>query len=153
MEEPIKVVCATAIPVGSPAQSQTVENVLNDTVSSMQCVMEDFDDECQVTPKEKKAMDYLNQFNDYIKSGAFTQNIKETAKKYKVPEKELAKNVFEKVLGTVGDILGIAINVICDAGRFVVRIVGTVVNGVIDLIQHIFNGAARIITLNKTCTA
>ena len=51
----------------------------------------------------------------------------------------------------VGDILGIAISVVCNAGRMVVQIAGTICNGIINLIQSIANGIASIVTLNKTC--
>ena len=75
------------------------------------------------------------------------------AKEYNLPPKDLARNFISKALGTVGDILGIAIGVVCNAGRTIVTIAGTIANGIINLIESIFNGAVRIITLNKTCVA
>ena len=88
-----------------------------------------------------------------LEANDIKNKINETAQKTGRPPKEVAKNFFEKALGTVGDILGIAISVICDAGRMVVNIAGTICNSIINLIQSIANGIASIVTLNKTCVA
>ena len=77
----------------------------------------------------------------------------ETAKKYGIPPKKLAKNFFEKVLGTIGDVLGIAISAVDNAAHMVVNILSTVVHGAVNIVVGVANALASIVTLNKTCIA
>ena len=137
---------------------EEVEDTINDVLDDF----DDFEDEAEEgeaeeeeIPEEKivEATDYLNKFKEFIRSKNFKQQINETAKEYGIPPKKLAQNFFEKALGTVGDILGVAISVVCNAGRTIVRIAGSIANTVINLIESLFNGAVRVITLNKTCVA
>ena len=144
----------TAIPVNATCQSQTVQQTMDSTMEAIQEVMNDFSGEViNEAPNEKKAKSFLSSLKNYIGTQEFKNKINDTAKKTGRPPKEVAKNFFEKALGTVGDILGIAISVICDAGRMVVNIAGTICNSIINLIQSIANGIASIVTLNKTCVA
>lgn len=143
------VVSATATPISS------VQQVAQDTANVMNDVLNGFSNEapkCE-TAEEKKAKSFLNKFQDYIKSDTFKNDVNETAKKYNVPPKQVAQNFFEKALGTVGDILGVAINVISNAGHMVINIIGTVAHGIINLISSIANGISRFVTLNKTCVS
>ena len=136
---------------------EEVEDAMNDVLDDF----DDFEDEAEEEveeeeiPEEKivEATNYLNKFKEFIKSKSFKEQINETAKEYGVPPKKLAQNFFEKALGTVGDILGVAISVVCNAGRTIVRIAGSIANTVINLIESLFTGAVRVITLNKTCVA
>ena len=96
---------------------------------------------------------FLKQFTDYIKGDTFKRDINDTAKKYGVPPKKLAQNFFEKALGTIGDILGIAINTVGNAGHTLIDILATVAHGAVNLIVNVANALARMITLNKTCVA
>lgn len=144
----------TAIPVNASCQSQTVQQTMDSTMEAIQEAMNSFSSEViNEAPNEKKAKGFLNSLKSYINTQEFKNKINETAQKTGRPPKEVAKNFFEKALGTVGDILGIAISVICDAGRMVVNIAGTICNSIINLIQSIANGIASIVTLNKTCVA
>ena len=144
----------TAIPVNATCQSQTVQQTMDSTMEAIQDAMNGFSSEViNEAPNEKKAKSFLSSSKNYIGTQEFKNKINETAQKTGRPPKEVAKNFFEKALGTVGDILGIAISVICDAGRMVVNIAGTICNSIINLIQSIANGIASIVTLNKTCVA
>ena len=137
---------------GTGKTLEEVEDIMNDVLDEFEDETEEVEEEI---PEEKivEATDYLNKFKKFIKSKSFKQQINETAKEYGVPPKKLAQNFFEKALGTVGDILGVAISVVCNAGRTIVRIAGSIANTVINLIESLFNGAVRVITLNKTCVA
>lgn len=145
--ETIKILNATAIPVN---QSVSVQEDLSNTVQEVNQVIDSIDD---TTQKEKEAKDYLNILRQYIKGDSFKKDVEEVSKKTGVPPKKVAQNFFEKALGTVGDILGIAISVVCNAGRMVVNLASTVCHSIVNLIQNILNGVASIVTLNKTCTA
>lgn len=150
--ETVKVLSATAMPVGSTPVSNLQETI-NATTQTMNETLKQFSDESPAESKEAKAKSILNEFQDFIKSDRFVADIKETAKKYNIPEKKLAQNFFEKVLGTVGDVLGIAISVVCQAGHMIINIVGTIAHSIINLIGTIANGLVSMVTLNRTCVA
>lgn len=134
---------------------EEVEDAMNDVLDEFEDETEEEEVEEEEIPEEKvvEATDYLNKFKEFIKSKSFKQQIDETAKEYGIPPKKLAQNFFEKALGTVGDILGVAISVVCNAGRTIVRVAGSIANTIINLIESLFTGAVRVITLNKTCVA
>lgn len=139
----IKPVGSTTAPLQECVQS-TVQ-VMNDTLNSLSDTTE--------TIKESKAKHYLQDFKNYIQSATFKNDVDEVAKKYGVPPKKVAQNFFEKALGTVGDILGIAISVVCNTGHIIVNIASTVCHSIVNLIKSIANGIASIVTLNRTCIA
>lgn len=149
------VVNCTAQPVNNPIHSPNLEQVLHSTAQAFDNAMKNFSDEVpgQETQKEKKAMGFLNGLKDYMQSAGFQKDIKDTAKKYGVPEKQLAQNFFTKALGTVGDILGIAISAVCNAGHMIINLGGTILHGIIDLIRGLANAFASIVTFNQTCHA
>lgn len=148
----VKVLSATAKPIDSTVEP-SLQETINATAQVMNETLNQFSDETPVSEKESKAKSILQDFQEYIKTDRFTADIKETAKKYNIPEKKLAQNFFEKVLGTVGDVLGIAISVVCNAGHMIINLVGTVAHSIVNLIANIANGLASIVTLNKTCVA
>ena len=140
---------------GTGKTLEEVEDIMNDVLDEFEDETEEEEEVEEEIPEEKieEATSYLNKFKEFIKTAAFKEQINKTAKEYGVPPKKLAQNFFEKALGTVGDILGVAISVVCNAGRTIVRIAGSIANTVINLIESLFNGAVRVITLNKTCVA
>ena len=111
----------TATPVNPCQAEKTVQQTMDSTMEAIHEAMNDFADEV------------INETPNEKKAKGFLKSLKNYA------------------LGTVGDILGIAISVVCNAGRMVVQIAGTICNGIINLIQSIANGIASIVTLNKTC--
>ena len=143
-------------PVGAQMNAEEdLRKTMQDTAQAVEEALNGFDDVIPETKevKEKKATNYLNKLQEFIKGENFKNQIIQTAKKYNVPPKKLAHNFFEKALGTVGDILGIAIGVVCNAGRTVITIAGTIANSIVNLVESIFRGIASIVTLNRTCTA
>ena len=143
-------------PVGAQMNAEEdLRKTMQDTAQAVEEALNGFDDVIPETKeaKEKKATNYLNKLQEFIKGENFKNQINQTAKKYNVPPKKLAHNFFEKALGTVGDILGIAIGVVCNAGRTVITIAGTIANSIVNLVESIFRGIASIVTLNRTCTA
>lgn len=144
MEENIKVVNVTVKPV-----DQSLDQTMQETAQVMNETLKGFEE----STKEKKAKNFLNDLKEYIKSNAFRSDVEEVSKKYNVPPKKVAQNFFEKALGTVGDILGIAISVVCNAGHMIINLASTVAHSIVNLIKSIASGFASIITLNRTCVA
>lgn len=149
--ENVKVLNITPIGNTTPNVQQTIQ----ETTQAMNNVLDELSEtpSVSVSVKEAKATKFLNNFKDYIQSQAFKDDVEEASKKYGVPPKKLAQNFFEKALGTVGDILGIAINVVCNAGHLIVNIASTICHSIVNLIKSIASGIASIVTLNKTCVA
>jgi hypothetical protein len=130
-----------------------LQQTLQGTAQAIKESLESFSDEIPTDSEVKKAQGFLSQFTEYIKGESFKKDINETAKKYGVPPKKLAENFFEKALGTVGDVLGIAIGAVGNAGHMLVDILSTVAHGAVNIIVNIANALARVFTLNKTCIA
>ena len=148
MNEDIKVLNVGVKPVGT-ATDVNLQQTMQDTAQVMNEALNGLEE----TTKEKEAKNYLNSLKNYIKGSSFKSDIEEVSKKCNMPPKQVAQNFFEKALGTVGDILGIAISVVCNAGRMVINLASTVCHSIVNLIQSIFSGLASIVTLNKTCVA
>lgn len=140
-----EVVTVSATPV---AQETTIAQDLNYAVKEMNETLDSFEDE---TDKEKKAKTFLGDFRAYMKTQAFRDDINATAKKYGVPPKKVAQNFIEKALGIVGDILGVAISTVCNAGHIIVNVASNIAHSIVNLIHSILNGIVSIVTLNKTC--
>ena len=141
-------------PVGAQMNAEEdLRKTMQDTAQAVEEALNDFSDEVPTDDKTTKAKGFLKQFTDYIKGDTFKHDINDTAKKYGVPPKKLAQNFFEKALGTIGDVLGIAINAVGNAGHTLIDILATVAHGAVNLIVNVANALARMVTLNKTCVA
>ena len=141
-------------PVGAQMNAEEdLRKTMQDTAQAVEEALNDFSDEVPTDDETTKAKGFLKQFTDYIKGDTFKRDINDTAKKYGVPPKKLAQNFFEKALGTIGDVLGIAINTVGNAGHTLIDILATVAHGAVNLIVNVANALARIVTLNKTCVA
>lgn len=151
----VKVVSAVATPVNVMAQP-TLEQTIQQTAQIMSDVMNGFSDEIpqqEGTEEQKQAQGFLKGFMSYVSSDKFKSDINEKAKKYKIPPKKLAQNFFEKALGVVGDILGIAISTVGNAGHTLITLLASIVHGAINVVVDVASGLARMLTLNKTCIA
>jgi len=147
--EPIPVNQTTA------ANSSTV-NVIQDAIGTISNVINDFSDKVTVdpvlpSPEETEAKDKLTQFVDYIKSDNFKDNINQTAKEYGIPPKTLAENFFERALGTIADVLGLAIGTIGNASHALIKLLSTILNSSVNIVVKVANALVGIVTLNKTC--
>lgn len=144
MEEVINCTCtcASATPIDPSVQAN-----LKETAKIMGQAMSQFDTNEE---KVKKANNVLNQFKSYVGSKSFTADVKNLSAKYKVPEKAIATNFFEKVLGTVGDIFGIVFGTIEGLCHNLINLVGAIAHGIVSTICNIANAIGRTVTLNKT---
>lgn len=100
--------------------------------------------------KAKSAKGFFKKFSNYVGSKDFEDAVKEKAEKYKVPPKQIAKNFFLKVLGIIGDILGIVVNTVCSIFDMAITLFATLLHGAVAIINKVGNAIASIITLNQT---
>lgn len=100
--------------------------------------------------EQKTSKSFFKKFSDYIGSGSFKSDLKEKSEKYGIPAKQLAKNFFLKVLGIIGDILGIVINTALSVIDTAISLLSTILHGAVEVIGKVANGVARIVTLNQT---
>lgn len=107
----------------------------------------------QATQEQAQAKSFLNSFRDYINSHNFTNDVNNASARTGVPPRRIAENFIEKVLGTIGDVLGIGIGTIRSAGHTIVSLLSAVLNGGIDLICNVASAIANMLTLNKTAAA
>lgn len=143
MEEKIHCNCYN---VTAKVADPSIQNNINETAKVMNQVLNEFDEK----EKVDKANGILNNFRKYISSSEFVADVKNVAKKYNVPEKAVATNFFEKVLGTVGDIFGIVFGTIEELCHSLINLVGAVAHGIVSAICSIANAVGRTVTLNKT---
>lgn len=143
-------------PAGGAAQTGTTDQdlrqTMEDAAKAVQSIMDEFPDEEEVNEEEaKKAKGFLNSFMDYVKGNHFKQDVMETSRKYKIPPKKVARGFFSSCLGTVGDILGIAISTVGNVADTLISILAAVAHGAVGMIVKVANGLASIVTMNKTC--
>lgn len=140
----------TATPVTPQAQQVNIEDTLKATAETIQDVIDEFPDEPVDEEEVKKANGFLNGFMSYIKSAGFKDDVYRTSKKYKIPPKQVAQGFFSSCLGTVGDILGIAISTVGNTAHTLVDILANIIHGGVNLVVKIAQGLASIVTLNRT---
>lgn len=99
---------------------------------------------------QEEAMGFLNNLTNFFKSGQFARSCNSASKKTGIPPKEIAKGFISKLLGTIGDILGIGVNVIRSTATSIVDILTAIIKGAVNTVCNVANGLARIVTLNKT---
>lgn len=138
-------------PVNCQQASPQMQAEINQTQQAMAQAMQGFAQQDTQQQREQRATGFLHNLRQYIGSQQFQNDVNETAQKYNMPAKAVASNFFEKALGTVGDILGVAITVVRNGAHSVVNIAAGIAHGIIDLICNIAAGLGRMITFNKTC--
>lgn len=144
----------TVTPVNQP--NPELQQTIQETAQTIEDVVNSFSDQapdCNCNEDVKKAQNIFSQFTEYIKGDNFKNCINESAKKYGVPPKKLAQNFFEKVLGTIGDIAGIAVNTVGAGAHTVINLLSTILHGAVNIIVNVANALVSIVTLNKTCVA
>ena len=128
-------------------------NGMQDTLNQIDQVMNGFSDRepgCQDDMAVKEAKNTLSGLLDYIKSADFKNWVNNTAAEYKVPPKKVAENFLTKILGIIGDILGIAIATVGNVAHTVVTVISHIIHGAINGVIIVANGIANTITLNQT---
>lgn len=152
MEEAINATNVTveAVNENTDSLNKTAESIKE----SIKEAMDSFSDEVPPTEEQKiQAKGFLNNFLNYIKGSKFKEDVKIRAKMWNKSEKEVAKGFFNKILGTIGDVFGIAIGTVGDVCHLVIDIVSTVLHGAVNGLCQLADAITRCFTLNKTCVA
>lgn len=105
----------------------------------------------QNSHQSKSAKGFFKKFSDYIGSKGFKDDLEEKSEKYQIPKKQLAKNFFLKILGIIGDILGIVVNTVCNIVDTAISLLATLLHGAVDVIAKVGNGIVRVVSANQTC--
>ena len=132
--------------------AQSIAQEINDVTDSIPNEIPSVEEVIQ-SEEEKKARKTLKGFMDYIKSQKFKDDVHDTAKKYRLPEREVANTFIGKVLGTIADVCGIVIGTVRNTVHTVIDLLSTILNGAVDIICNVANSLTRVVTLNKTCVA
>lgn len=93
---------------------------------------------------------FIKKVIDFLAGREFEEQCKAVGKKHNLPPKVVAKNFCLRILGTIGDVLGIAINVTRNFVKGTIELLVSVLFGGIDLICNVAQGLVTIITLNQT---
>jgi hypothetical protein len=134
-------------PISEPAdETENLTKTFSDFVNAMVDALPESEENT-----EKK--NFFRRFCDYIKSEKFDATLEEKAEKYKVPKKQIAKNFFLKVLGIIGDALGIVIDTVCNIASTLLALIAKLLNSAICVVNKAMNGLASLITLNQTVRA
>ena len=151
-------VISNVIPLGPVEgyEQRTVQsNVAQSTSDAIKNSLNMFDDEVNVPTSDdvKKANDKINRFNNYIQSEEFRNNCLFISQVFNIPPKQVANNFFEKCLGTVGDVAGIAVNTTGNVAHSLVDLIANIAHGAISVFCNVANALISMVTLNKTCIA
>lgn len=155
----------TATPVnGGPVPSNNVspelQETLNSTAEAIRSSLEGFSDQvenlcgdCSAQQEEqvKQATGLFQRFQEYISSKGFRDNVNMTARKYGVPPKKVAEGFFGKVLGTIGDVAGIAVSTAGNIAHSFIDIFAAILHGGVNMVVSAASALVRVLTLNNTC--
>ena len=119
--------------------AQTIDDIINQ-----------FDENIGDTEDVKEAKSTFKSFLNYIAGSAFKEDVEETAEKYKVPPKQLAKNFITKALGILGDVLGIAVSTVGNVLHTILGVIYTIAKGTVDVLVKAGNAVARFVSFNQT---
>lgn len=102
---------------------------------------------------QEEAMGIFENLKGFFQSGQFAQQCNTASKKTGIPAKQIAKGFITKILGTIGDILGIGINVVRSFGNGIIEIITAIAKGAVNVVCNVAQGIASIVTFNQTaCT-
>ena len=101
----------------------------------------------------EKSKGFLRNFMNYIKSKAFNSKCDDLSRKYNVPSKVVAKSFLTKALGTISDVLHIAIGAVEDCAITIINILTSDLKSGAKLICNVARALTSIVTLNRTCKA
>lgn len=144
---------------GNTCSNVTVEPVtekMKAKIANIELGEDDFlkqfsDKPLEANPEQAKAK--LNGFMKYLKSQKFVDKINAEAMKTGIPPKKLAKGFISKAIGTLGDVLGIAIGTVQMTLNGLLDLIHCILGKGIDIIMNAFRGLVRIVTFNQTAIA
>lgn len=137
----------------APNVGPTVNPAPDPTIAEFSNMFNTFADNLgQQGQAQAENANFFKKFSDYISSKAFNDNVNQKAEKYKVPPKQLAKGFILKVLGIIGDILGIVVNTVTNIADLAVSLLSQLLHGTVEVVNKVANGIVSVITCNQTAT-
>lgn len=100
----------------------------------------------------RKGIGILNMLNGFLRSKEFEDGVYEYSRFSGMPPKKVANNFAGRIVGTIGDILGLAIDVIHHTVDFAVELLAKVIMGGASLICKVANAITSVATFNLTAT-
>lgn len=93
---------------------------------------------------------FIERMIHFLAGREFEEQCKSVGAKHNLPPKIVAKNFCLRILGTIGDILGITINVTRNFVKGTIELLVSILFGGIDLMCDVAQGLVTIFTLNQT---
>jgi len=134
-----------------PEVVEEKEETVDDLTKTFKSMFDAFSESIpEGSHQQKTAKGFFKKFSNYIGGEQFKNDLAEKSEKYKLPPKQIAKNFFAKVLGVIGDILGIVINTVCGIVDLAVTLLATLLHGAVTVINKAGNALCRLVSLNQT---
>lgn len=122
------------------------ENMMNEMVDF---TAETLSEE-EVVKRKLKLKDTLYRFKDMLSSSEFKRKCKAQSKKYGVNDK-LIKNMYaQNILNTIGESIGVVIEVVGEAFDYLVRFIGYIIQRVMDVTVSILTKLVNAVTFRKS---
>lgn len=132
-------------------QAQAAVESLKSTLGDLNSRFEDLEVDDDPSEEEtRKGIGVLNTLNDFLRSKEFEDGVYEYSRFSGMPPKKVANNFAGRIVGTIGDILGLAIDVIHHTVDFAVELLAKVIMGGASLICKVANAITSVATLNLT---
>lgn len=145
VKEPVEKKLSTPV-VEVKREHKTLADLVNKVESEEETVE-------QATPSENEvteATDFLKDLLTKVANGEFDETCKKIAREKGVSHKKLAQTAFQKILGTIGDVLGLAVGTVKNLCSATVSLIAYVLKGSINVICSVANKLTSILTLNYT---
>ena len=132
----------------SQMATNLTDTILSESESSVAKEDEPLAQPIPLNPENDKR--FIQQVINFLAGSEFEQQCQTVGAKYKLPPKVVAKNFCLRILGTIGDVLGIAINVTRNFVKGTIQLLISILFGGVDLICNVAQGLVSVITLNQT---
>lgn len=132
----------------SKVTTEITDTILKESTSSVAKEDDEPIEPIVLNPENDKQ--FIKRVIDFLAGREFEEQCKVTGAKYNLPPKVVAKNFCLRILGTIGDVLGIAINVTRNFVKGTIQLLVSILFGGVDLICNVAQGLVSVITLNQT---
>lgn len=98
------------------------------------------------------AKGFVSNILSGISNGTYSKKFEEVSDVNKIPKKTVAKNFFTRILGTIADVLGIAVGTIENVAVTVIQVLSQLLISGVHLLCRVVRNLVSIVTLNKTAS-
>ena len=125
----------------------TIENVKNVKEETVEDTTINADDE-EMT---EERVNFLENLGKYITSERFDDDCNRVANKIGTSKKKVADSFGTKILGTIGDVLGITFTVTGNVIQVLLKVIYNILKGGVAIIIKVISAIVGFLTLNYTC--